>query len=259
MSAKTTPTGTTTTSPGVCVNPIRLRGYYLRIAADTGEILTAVGSPATANTIVTVACKDRRAVCCSACARLYERDAYQLIAAGLRGGKTVPPEIAGNPAVMVTLTPPTFGAVHGNRRHRPCSCGQRHHADDPLLGTPINPDSYRYLQQVAFNRYAPELWKRTVQNIRRALADTLCVPRGKLSRTVVVRFAKVAEFQRRGVVHYHAIIRLDVPGHPGAQPPDACTTRLLAEVVSAAIRAAIVTLPHQVLAELPAGTPARLR
>ena len=36
-----------------------------------------------------------------------------------------------------------------------------------------------------------------------------------------VRFVKVAEYQARGVVHFHAIIRLDANTDDGYAPPPA--------------------------------------
>jgi hypothetical protein len=66
-----------------------------------------------------------------------------------------------------------------------------------------------------------------------------------------VSFAKVAEYQRRGVVHFHAIIRLDGPTGPSSAPPAWATLDLLT--------AAIAQAAHAVHLEIPAapGLPAR--
>jgi hypothetical protein len=48
-----------------------------------------------------------------------------------------------------------------------------------------------------------------------------------------VSFAKVAEFQRRGVVHFHALIRLDGPDD--FTPP---SIQLTADELADAVRAA---------------------
>jgi hypothetical protein len=237
------------------VNPIRLSGFYQRIAADTGEVLAIVGSPDTSGGILLVSCKDRRVSCCPPCAALYEKDAYQLIAAGLRGGKNVPATVGTHPAVMLTLTAPSFGAVHGNRDHdEPCKCGQRHDAEDTRIGSAIDPRRYRYVEQVIWNHYAPELWKRTVEAIRRGLARALRVPRYRLSQVARVRFAKVAEFQRRGVVHYHAIIRVDGAEGVDAPAPATCTTEMLWAIATGAPEATVVELPGVLkkLAPIPA-------
>lgn len=241
----------TATVTNGCVNPIRLRGFYQRISAETGEVLALLGSPGESGGTLLVSCKDRRASCCAPCARLYERDAYHLIATGLRGGKGVPALVATHPCVMLTLTAPSFGAAHRKRGDDdPCPCGECHGVDDRQLGTPIDHRRYRYVDQVIWNHYVPELWKRTVQGIRRRLAQAIGVPRSKLPDVARVRFAKVAEFQRRGVVHYHVIIRIDGAEGPNSPPPAGCTTRLLEEIVHAAAESSSVTVPDAVVTAL---------
>jgi hypothetical protein len=245
---------------GACVNPIRLRGYYQRIAADTGEVLATIGSPEAGDGTLVVSCKDRRENHCPRCARLYQQDAYQLIAAGLRGGKNIPTTVGSHPAVMLTLTAPSFGAVHRISGHgRPCRCGRRHGEQEVLLGTAIDPDSYRYVDQVIWNHYAPELWRRTARAIRRRLAQALGTHRSRLSEVAHVRFAKVAEFQRRGVVHYHAIIRIDGPEGVDTPPPVSCTMQLLERIVQAATDTATVVPPQPISRELGLTTRAAIR
>lgn len=58
------------------------------------------------------------------------------------------------------------------------------------------------------------------------------------ARVVRLQFAKVAEFQRRGVVHFHAIIRLDGihPELPFPAPPVAVTTDHLVTAIQSAVR-----------------------
>src|SRR5262249_56334509 len=62
-----------------------------------------------------VACKTRRASRCPPCAEVYSADTYQLIRAGLSGGKGVPGSVASHPCVFTTLTAPSFGPVHLSR------------------------------------------------------------------------------------------------------------------------------------------------
>ena len=62
-----------------------------------------------------VACKTRRASRCPPCAEVYSADTYQLIRAGLSGGKGVPGSVATHPCVFTTLTAPSFGPVHLSR------------------------------------------------------------------------------------------------------------------------------------------------
>jgi hypothetical protein len=221
-----------------CSHPIRLRGWHERIDAATGELLAQIVTAREPGGALLVACGDRRSASCPSCAELYRHDAFQLVAAGLRGGKGVPEAVARNPAVMVTLTAPSFGPVHTIRdRDGSCPCGRRHPPDDDALGTPVDAVTYRYLEQAIWNHLAPTLWKRTVQAIRRNLAGELGVARHRLETVARVRFVKAAEFQRRGTVHYHAVIRLDGPGkHVLSDPPARCTVALLEQVIGNAAR-----------------------
>jgi hypothetical protein len=187
--------------------------------------------------VIVVPCGDRRSAKCPACAETYRRDAFQLVASGLRGGKGVSDAVASHPAIMATLTAPSFGSVHTIRdRDGGCSCGNRHSSEDEALGTPIDPASYRYEEQAAWNHLAPTLWKRTVQGIRRRLARELGVPRDRLSELVRVRFVKASEFQRRGVVQYHVVMRVDGAGDPESEPPARCTAALLERVIKSVVR-----------------------
>ena len=63
-------------------------------------------------------------------------------------------------------------------------------------------------RHVLFNWHAPELWRRFTIGLPRAVAAHL--RRVGLDPGVLrVSFVKVAEYQRRAVVHYHILIRLD--------------------------------------------------
>jgi hypothetical protein len=69
-------------------------------------------------------CGNRRESVCPSCSQLYKRDAYQIVRAGLVGGKGVPERVAHHPAVFPTLTAPSFGTVHTRnvKRH---TCARR--------------------------------------------------------------------------------------------------------------------------------------
>jgi hypothetical protein len=96
-----------------------------------------------------------------------------------------------------------------------------------------------------WNAHAPELWRRTVIGIRRRL-DKLARQHGT---RVKVSYAKVAEFQRRGLIHFHAIFRLDGhdPNHPERtiSPHPALSVEVLADVIrQAASTTWFATVPH---------------
>ena len=93
------------------------------------------------------------------------------------------------------------------------------------------PGLLRLQRRRGVERARPELWRRTVIGIRRRLA--------KLAKTHGVRvrlsYAKAAEFQRRGLIHFHAIFRLDGhdPAHPErtVPPHPALTVEMLADAI----------------------------
>jgi hypothetical protein len=128
---------------------------------------------------------------------------------------------------------------HGRR----LGCWQRHDEDDPRLGEPLCARCYQTGAQVLWNALAGRLWSRTTIYVYRALAQLVGVTEEKLRRLVRVSFAKVAEYQRRGAVHFHAIIRLDAATDCGCPacvaPPPAGFT---AELLEAAVRQAAATV-----------------
>jgi hypothetical protein len=248
---------------GGCLQPVLLRGRVDHIDGATGELLhryTTVHEP---GGVLPIACKTRRATRCPPCAEVYRADTYQLIRAGLSGGKGIPETVAAHPCVFATLTAPSFGAVHAHREKnshllachprrgspacshgQPQSCKQRHERDDPLLGEPLCPDCYDYTNSALFNACAPELWRRFTITLRRSLARQAGLTSKALAAQLRVSYAKVAEYQRRGVVHFHAIIRLDGPAGPATAPPGWATLDLLT--------AAIGQASHVVHLETPA-------
>jgi hypothetical protein len=91
---------------------------------------------------------------------------------------------------------------------------------------------------VLWNALAGRLWSRTTIYMYRALAQLVGLTEGELRRLVRVSFAKVAEYQKRGAAHFHAIIRLDAAtdcGCPACVVPPAGFT---AELLEAAVRRA---------------------
>jgi len=97
---------------GGCLQPVLLRGRADYIDGGTGELIhryTTVHEP---GGVLPIACKTRRASRCPPCAEVYRADTYQLIRAGLTGGKGIPAAVADHPCVFVTLTAPSFGPVH---------------------------------------------------------------------------------------------------------------------------------------------------
>jgi hypothetical protein len=81
-----------------CTRPVRLHGTIRDLNPATGEIVRTLDTDTLPDKVLYVPCGDRRASVCPACAETYRRDTYQLIRAGLTGGKGIPQTIAGHPA-----------------------------------------------------------------------------------------------------------------------------------------------------------------
>jgi hypothetical protein len=199
---------------------------------------------------------------CPSCSATYQADSFQLLAAGLRGGKGVPETVNGHPRLFVTFTAPSFGKVHSRKAQGlmvyPChpyrqghlcphrrrvGCWQRHDEDDPRLGEPLCARCYQTGPQVLWNALAGRLWSRTTIYVYRTLAQLAGLREADVRRLVRVSFAKVAEYQKRGAVHFHAIFRLDAASDGAcpacvAPPPSGFT----AELLEAAVRQAATTV-----------------
>ena len=254
------------TTAGECSHPIRLRGRIDAIDLTTGELAPVYDTnTAEPGGVLHVACGNRREAVCPACSAIYKRDARQLVRAGLAGGKGIPETITAHPCVFATLTAPSFGPVHSRRMRGktvlPCrprrdakarrcphgrdiSCPTRHMEADPRLGQPMCSDCYDYESAVLFNRHAGDLWRRFTTYLPRHLARRLGITQKQLRALVRLRYVKVAEYQARGVVHFHAVIRLDAPGKDYQPPPPSITADMLCDAIGqAAAAVTIVTGP----------------
>ncbi len=231
-------------SAGGCAHPIRLTGHSLDTA--TGRWFEGT---------VGVACKDRRAVVCPGCAQRYRSDAWHLVAAGLRGGKGIPATVAVHPAVFATLTAPSFGPVHAQRASGPCrprrgdpgcphgvslSCPVRHGADNPVLGEPVCAECFDYEGAVLWNAQLRPLWNQTKSLLSRRLATAGTLTVRNAAAALRCAYVKVAEFQRRGLVHLHAVVRADGATGPDTPPPDWLDATVLASALGDAVRSAAV-------------------
>jgi len=246
---------------GGCSHPVRLRGGVSAVDLLTGEAVPVFDSADSPDGVIYVPCGNRRELACPSCSATYKRDARFVVRSGLSGGKGVPESVAAHPFVFATLTAPGFGPVHSRRErggkvlpcrprrskdHRVCthgrdiSCAARHAEDDPRLGRAMCPDCYDYRAAVLFNAVAGELWRRFITYLPRHLAALGGVTQREFRQLVKVRFVKVAEYQARGVVHFHSLIRLDAATDDDSYHPPASgwtVERLSAAVKSAAAKA----------------------
>jgi hypothetical protein len=257
---------------GACSHPIRLTGKVTAVDLATGQTAEVFktwtdvpytdgkGEPASYRDDhpLHVPCGNRRESVCPSCSAIYKRDARQLVRAGLTGGKGIPESVSAHPCVFATLTAPSFGPVHARRMRGktvlPCrprrdgndrrcphgrdiSCPARHGDEDPRLGRPMCADCYDYQAAVLFNLHAGNLWRRFTTYLPRRLARLAGVTGKQLRAELRIRFVKVAEYQARGVIHYHAMIRLDAPGEDYAPPPARYTAALLCDAITQAAAA----------------------
>jgi hypothetical protein len=259
-------------SSGYCARPVRLQGHIE--TCEGGQQRRVWSTDTEPDGILRKACGNRREAVCPSCAERYRGDAYQLIAAGLRGGKGLPDSVAEHPAVFFTLTAPSFGPVHTRplgpdgqlRRCRPrrdaptcehgirASCARVHAEDDPCLGEPLCLDCFDHTGAVIWNNLLGELWRRTTVYLPRTLARHVGMTQKRLRELVRVAYIKVAEYQRRGLVHLHVIARLDraMPDYRADQlrPPDA---RFGAELLEQAVRDTVAHIDAPIPDELGGG------
>ncbi|MGA5323514.1 replication initiator protein RepSA [Streptomyces seoulensis] len=248
---------------GGCTDPIRLTGTTVTRDRDTGHVLHHYSTDTEPGGVLRLACGNRRASRCPACAWTYAGDTYHLIRAGLVGDpdKGTPHTIRDHPRVFATLTAPSFGPVHNRPGNRPCRCGTRHGEDAPELGTPLAPDTYDYAGAVLWNNHASDLWRYFTIYLRREIARMAGLTQKAAREQSRISFGKVAEYQKRGAVHFHAVIRFDGPEGPDTPPPTWATGELLDGAIRAAAARVAVDVPparYQPDPEQPARTePAR--
>lgn len=260
----------TAAAVGYCSHPIKLTGSSMTVDTATGEVVGQYSSDDAPMGLLYRPCGNRREDICPACSRVYARDTFAMIRSGLLGGKTVPETVADNPLVFATLTAPSFGHVHGIRaknghkaggmcrpydRAKTCphgrskSCMTAHTENDPAVGSPLCWDCYDWTSAVVWQWHAPELWRRFTIALRRALAGYLGLTDSELKRSASVQYAKVGEYQARGLIHFHALVRLDGPTGPGSPAPVDGVT--LAELIEQAARGVRVEAPPVDGADVP--------
>ncbi len=251
---------------GGCAHPIHLTGSVRLIDSATGHVVCELGDGGRARLMVP--CGNRRRAWCAPCSRVYQWDTWHLVKAGLVGGKGVPESIALHPRAFVTLTAPSFGSVHASspesachpRRRaglcdhgQPLACWERHSAESTLIGQPLCPACYDYPGAVLWNANAGHLWHRFTDLMRRQeLPRATNLTRSEFAQSVRVSFIKVAEFQRRGLVHFHAVVRLD-PIVEGDTLPVRANHEAIAEATTRAACLARLLTPYSVAGQWELG------
>lgn len=208
-------------SSGYCAHPIHLTRT---LAGQT--------------TTIYARCENRRETVCPACSDLYALDTWHIVTGGL-----TPERLTDATAVFVTLTAPSFGAVHAHHADDPArfcrpavtgicahgraaGCSMTHQIGDEAVGSPLCADCYDYEAHVLTTWWFPALWNRYTRTLRRLV--------GRHTPGVKVSFVKVMEMQARLAPHYHAILRANNgSGTPGIDPD---TLAMFAAVAASMIR-----------------------
>ncbi|AOT58928.1 replication initiator protein RepSA [Streptomyces rubrolavendulae] len=241
---------------GGCSDPIHLTGWVLHKDKTSGETLHHYSTAHEPGGRLRLACGNRRASRCPSCAWTYAGDTYHLIRAGLAGDdrRDVPATVRDHPRVFATLTAPSFGPVHNRPDHGTCRCGVLHASDAPELGAALDPETYDYAGAVLFNNHAGQLWQRFTTRLRRELAARAGLTRRELAAHLRVSYGKVAEFQKRGALHFHAVVRLDGPAGPATPPPAWATVGLLTDALRAAAAHAYTSVSVPAAGDQPTRT-----
>ena len=161
------------------------------------------------------------------------RDTYHLIRAGLRGGKgTSPTPSATTPA----SSPPSPPPASAPSTTAPTDAAAA--AAAPATPTTTRPRHRRSTRRPTTTR-ARSCGTPTPAPCGTASPPTCAArsppapdsPNATFREHARVSFAKVAEYQKRGAVHFHAVIRLDGPDGPDTPPPAWATADLLTDAI----------------------------
>ena len=223
-------------------------------------------------------CGNRREAVCPSCARTYRGDAFQLVASGMRGGKGVPETGRRAPAGVPDADGAELraGALASRRRRQgaalPAAARWRDVPARRLARLRRGPRRGRPAPGRAALRGVLRLRARgAVERARaravaadgdpapaRARAPAAASRRSELR--VRVSYVKVAEFQRRGALHFHCVLRLDGVDEDGeleAPARRATAAQLLIDAALAAVRHVSVLSPAPDDGRMPGLAPRR--
>ena len=224
-----------------CSRPIHLAPASHLLDGDIASAVLGL-KPDNYQGLYSKACGSRRHNLCPSCSKIYKGDARQLIGSGLIGGKGISEEVSNHPQIFATLTAPSFGPVHrsissagkperchpGPRSYCPhgmtLSCTERHRENDEIVGSPLCPECYDYKGAVIWNAMSTKAWQRTTIYLRRELAKLMGISEAELKKLVRISYVKVIEFQRRGLIHLHIVIRADDPENVELKPSISIST-----------------------------------
>ena len=103
---------------------------------------------------------------------------------------------------------------------RPLSCTVRHGEGDPAVGEPLCHECFDYRGAVLWNAHVSRLWGRSCHRLYREVARAGAMTTRELRTVVRLSYIKVVEFQARGLVHLHVVLRADGGAGPAEAPPE---------------------------------------
>lgn len=142
-----------------------------------------------------VRCSSNDSRACEACAAMFKGDVKRVIGSGCRASErdgVTADDLAGFRWYFWTLTAGSFGRTHWEGVN--CFCGRQHERGSGWAGVALDPRAYDYAGQVAWNNRLGRLWNRTTSRLALDLPD--------------VEHASVREWQARGALHVHALVRV---------------------------------------------------
>ena len=144
-------------------------------------------------------CGSRDPHVCPSCAERFRLDWRRILYSGcLPSADVAADDLLGHSFYLLTLTAPSFGTIHRVPKHAGaavsrCRCGVTHTLNDRhLMGVPVG--AFDYQGAVAWNMSMPALWDQTRLRLRRAMPG--------------YEYAAVREWQARGLIHMHIILRV---------------------------------------------------
>ena len=129
---------------------------------------------------------------------------------------------------MLTLTAPSFGRTHhvvkAGRPPRRCGCGNTHDpaSEASLRGLPLDPDDYDYAGAVLWNHNVGRLWNNLLRELRRACPG--------------LSYALVREWQARGSLHLHVLLRMPASGYLPPRHLETAAARVTASADGVVLR-----------------------
>ena len=244
-------------SSGYCARPVRLAGQIE--TCDANGVRRVWSTDNEPDGVLRKACGNRREAVCPPLRRALPLGRLSPDPRGHEGGKGVPDTVAGHPAVFFTLTAPSFGPVHTRplgadgeprrcrpRRDGPCastasplSCGKVHAEDDPCLGEPLCGECFDHRAGLVWNNTLAKLWRARRSTCRARSRAEQTHPDQAAAARAPFNYVKVAEYQRRGLVHLHVhparSRHAQVPRGRAAPADGAFTSELLERAVRATV------------------------